>query len=159
MKVRYSTVFVLKLLVIKNVCYKLSVFHKHIYILLLVIGLYTKAANSAGSVQAFPWMGPKTTTSFILIVLAFIYCPYNGMGPIFYLHTDARQLLVNLEPRPLCLMSTTLTDRPHELTEMCTLLQYNISYPSCLTFLEVASAYFVYVCPAPVVDVYVELAY
>ena len=32
-------------------------------VLVLVIGPYTKAADAAASVYAFPWMGPKSTTS------------------------------------------------------------------------------------------------
>ena len=42
---------------------------------ILVIGPNTKADNAAASVQAFPWMGPKSTTSFILIVRSFTCRP------------------------------------------------------------------------------------
>ena len=38
----------------------------------LVIGPYTKADNDAASIYGFLWMGPKSTTSFILIVRSFI---------------------------------------------------------------------------------------
>ena len=56
----------------------------------LVIGPYTKAASAAVSVYAFPWMGLKSTTSFIHIVRSFTCRPNHDMGPIFCLRTDAR---------------------------------------------------------------------
>ena len=66
------------------------VFLEHLEELVLVIGPYTKPANAAASVYAFPWMGPKSTTSFILIVRSFTCRPSHDMGPIFFLRTDAR---------------------------------------------------------------------
>ena len=59
------------------------------YVLVLVIWPYTKAGNAATSVWAFPWMWPKSTISFILLVL--FKMPNQDMDPIFYLRTDARQ--------------------------------------------------------------------
>ena len=51
----------------------------------LVIRPYTKVVNAAASVwTTFLWMGPKSTTSFILIVRSFTFCPNHDMGPIFY---------------------------------------------------------------------------
>ena len=62
----------------------------NVHILVLIIGPYTRAANAAASVKACPWMGPNSTTSFILIVRSFTCRPNNDMGPIFYLRIDAR---------------------------------------------------------------------
>ena len=59
-------------------------------VLVFVIEHYTKADNAAASVYAFPWIRPKCTTSFILIVRSFTSHPSHDMGPIFYLRTDAR---------------------------------------------------------------------
>ena len=49
----------------------------------LVIGSYTKAANDMAGVYAFPWIGLKSTTSFIIIVHSFTCCPNHNMGPSF----------------------------------------------------------------------------
>ena len=51
-----------------------------VYILVLEIGPHTKAENAAASVYAFPWMRPKSTTSFLLIVRYFTCCPNHDMG-------------------------------------------------------------------------------
>ena len=51
--------------------------------LVLVTGSYTKSANVPASVSAFPWMGPKSTTGFILIMRSFTCRPNHDMGPIF----------------------------------------------------------------------------
>ena len=59
-------------------------------VLVLVIWPYTKADNAATSEYAFPWMGPKSTTSFIRIVGSFTCLPNHDMEPIFYLRTDAK---------------------------------------------------------------------
>ena len=80
--------------------------------LVLLIGPYNKAANAATSVLAFSWMGPKSTTSFILIVRSFTCRPSHDMGPIFYLRTDARPTRRFSNMRSLGLKSTTLTTRP-----------------------------------------------
>ena len=48
-------------------------------VLVLVIEPYTKAANAAASVWAFPWMGPKSTTCFILIVRSFTCHPNHDI--------------------------------------------------------------------------------
>ena len=58
--------------------------------------------------------GMKCTTSFILIVRSFTCRPNLHMGPIFllaYRHTANSQILANLEPTILDLVSTTLTTR------------------------------------------------
>ena len=60
------------------------------WVLVLVIGTYTKAANATAGVYAFPWMGPKSTSSFILKLRSFTCRTSHDMGPIFYLRTDAR---------------------------------------------------------------------
>ena len=45
---------------------------------------YTKASNATASVLAFPWMGPKSTTSFILIV-GYFYIPSKSRHEIHLL--------------------------------------------------------------------------
>ena len=84
--------------------------------MVLVTEPYTKVDNVAASVYAFPWMGPKSTTSFILIVRSFTCRTNHDMGPIFYLRTDARpnSQILDSNPLPLGLKSTTLTTRPRE---------------------------------------------
>ena len=58
--------------------------------MVLVIGPYTKADSAAACV--FPWMGPKFTTSFILIVRSFTCHPNHDMGPKIF---NNRQILLN----------------------------------------------------------------
>ena len=58
--------------------------------LVLVIGPYTKDDSAAAGIYAFPWMGPKYTTSCILIVRSFTCHPNHDMESIFYLRTNAR---------------------------------------------------------------------
>ena len=90
-------------------------------ILVMLIETYTKSAHAAASIYAFPWMGPKSTTSFILIVRSFTCRPNHDMGPIFYLCTDPQsnfRFKQGSNPRPLSLKSTTITTRPREQTGM-----------------------------------------
>ena len=73
----------------------------HFCLLVLVIGPYTKAANAATIVLTLPWMGPKSTTSFILIVRSFTCLPNHDMGPAHLLLAHRRNVnllvLVSLE--------------------------------------------------------------
>ena len=50
---------------------RMTILQNKIIYMVLVFGPYNKATNAAGSVYAIPWMGPKSTTSFILIVRSF----------------------------------------------------------------------------------------
>ena len=50
--------------------------------LVLVIWPYTKAANAVASVQAFPWIGLTSTTSFILIMHSFTCRPNQTQGRV-----------------------------------------------------------------------------
>ena len=58
------------------------------FVMHMFIGI-GKAANAAAIVYAFPWMGPKSTTSFILIVRSFTFRLNHDIRGIIYLCTDA----------------------------------------------------------------------
>ena len=52
-------------------------------VLVLVMWTYTKAVHDAASVYAFPWMGPKSIISSILIVRSFTFRTNHDLEPIF----------------------------------------------------------------------------
>ena len=50
----------------------------------MVIGHYTNAANDTAYVLGFPWIGLKSTISFILTVSTFACLLNHDMGAVFY---------------------------------------------------------------------------
>ena len=52
-------------------------------VLTLITWSYTTDVNAPASIYAFPWMGTKSTTSFILIVLSFTCRPNKIWDPSF----------------------------------------------------------------------------
>ena len=99
------------------------------YVLVLVIGPYTMAVNAAASVQAFPWMGPKSTTSFIRIVRSFTFRPNHGHGTHLLIARRRKayslvlaSLYVLLCMYVLCLFSNIIycQDIPRSYQQRCT---------------------------------------